>query len=106
MNTDEMEKIVEMTDLGVMKYLLGMEVLQCSDEIFICQQKYISDILNRFKMQDCKPVSTPIYTGVNLGKEEDSEEVDDSLHRSLIGKLLYLKCILLETHTSQRLKEC
>ena len=42
---DEMEKIFEMTDLGVMKYFLGMEVLQSSDGIFICQQKYISDIL-------------------------------------------------------------
>ena len=51
---DEMEKIFEMTDLGVMKYFLGMEVLQSSDGIFICQQKYISDILSRFKMQDCK----------------------------------------------------
>ena len=40
---DEMEKIIEMTDLGVMKYFLGMEVLQSSDVIFICQQKYISD---------------------------------------------------------------
>ena len=87
---DEMEKIFEMTDLGVMKYFLGMEVLQSSDGIFICQQKYISDILNRFKMQDCKPVSTPISTGVKLGKDEDFEKVDDSMYRSLIGSLLYL----------------
>ena len=87
---DEMEKIIEMTDLGVMKYFLGMEVLQSSDGIFICQQKYILDILNRFKMQDCKPVSTPISTCVKLGKDEDSEKVDDSMYRSLIGSLLYL----------------
>ena len=73
-----------MTDRG------GMEVLQCSDEIFICQQKYISDILNRFKMQDCKPVSTPISIGVKLAKDEDSEKEDDSMYRSLIGSLLYL----------------
>ena len=42
------------------------------------------------KMQDCKPVSTPISTGVKLGKDEDSEKVDDSMYRSLIGSLLYL----------------
>lgn len=46
----EMEKVFEMTDLGVMKYFLGMEVLQSGAGIFICQQKYITDILNRFKM--------------------------------------------------------
>ncbi|XP_049397289.1 uncharacterized mitochondrial protein AtMg00810-like [Solanum stenotomum] len=83
---DEMKKIFEMTDLGVMKYFLGMEVLRSSDRIFICQQKYISDILNRFKMQDYKPMSTLISTGVKLGKDADFEKVDDS------------SCILQETH--------
>ena len=58
-------------------YFLGMKVLQSSDGIFIRQQKYILDILNRFKMQDCKPVSTPISTSVKLGKDEDSEKLDD-----------------------------
>ena len=67
---DEMERIFEMTDLGVMKYFLGMELLQSSDGVFICQQKYISDIINRFEMQDYKPVSTPISIGVKLGKGE------------------------------------
>ena len=85
-----MEKIFEMTDLGVMKYFLSMEVLQSSDGIFICQQKYILDILNKFKMQDNKFMSTQISTGVKLGKDKDSEKVDDSMYRSLIGSLLYL----------------
>ncbi|XP_015081424.1 uncharacterized protein LOC107025071 [Solanum pennellii] len=72
-------------------------------------------------MQDCKPVSTPISTGVKLGKDGDSEKVDDSMYRRLIGSFLYLTAsrpdILfvvsllssfmhrLETHTSQLLKE-
>jgi len=50
----------------------------------------MSDILHRFKMQDCKPVSTPISTGLKLGKDESAEKVDESLYRSLIGSLLYL----------------
>ncbi|XP_015167259.1 uncharacterized mitochondrial protein AtMg00810-like [Solanum tuberosum] len=87
---DTMEKIFQMTNLGVMKYFLGMDVLQSSDGILISQQKYIEDILNIFKMQDCKPVSTLISTGVKLGKDEDSKKVDDSMYRSLIGSLLYL----------------
>lgn len=40
-------------------------------------------------MQDCKPVSTPISNGVKLGKDENSEKVDNSMS-SLIGCLLYL----------------
>ena len=34
---NEMEKVFEMTDLGVMKYFLGMEVMQTNDGLFICQ---------------------------------------------------------------------
>ena len=34
---DEMNKVFEMTDLGVMKYFLGMEVMQSCSGIFICQ---------------------------------------------------------------------
>lgn len=85
-----MEKVFEIADLGVMKYFLGMEVWQSGNGIFICQCKYISDILNRFKMQDCKPVSSPISTGVKLGKDEDSEKMDGNMCKSLIGSLLYL----------------
>ena len=33
---DEMEKFFEMTDLEVMKYFLGMELLWFSDGTFIC----------------------------------------------------------------------
>ena len=87
---DEMAKIFEMTNLGVMKYFLGMEVLQSNNVIFICQQKYISDILNRLGMQDCKHVSTLISTGAKIGKDEDSKRVDDSMYKSLIGSLVYL----------------
>lgn len=41
-------------------------------------------------MQDCKPVGTLISTSVKLGKDEDSEIVDDSMYRSLIISILYL----------------
>ena len=36
-----MEEVFEMTDLGVMKYFLGMEVLYFNDAIFVCHHKYI-----------------------------------------------------------------
>ena len=36
-----MVKEFEMTVLGLMAYFLGLEVKQCSDEIFISQAKYV-----------------------------------------------------------------
>ena len=41
-------------------------------------------------MYDCKPMSTPISNGVNVGRDEDSEKVDYSMHKSLHRNLLYL----------------
>jgi hypothetical protein len=45
----------EMTDLGLMKYFLGIEVDQSDDGIFICQTKYANEVLKRFRMLNCKP---------------------------------------------------
>ena len=42
-----MKKEFEMTDLGLMKYFLGIEVSQTDDGIFICQTKYAKDVCTR-----------------------------------------------------------
>ena len=51
-SVDEFKKTMktdfEMTDLGMMKYFLGIEVNQSEDGIFICQNKYAKDILKMF----------------------------------------------------------
>ena len=41
-------KEFDMTDLGLMKYFLGFQVRQSIGEIFICQEKYIEDLLKIF----------------------------------------------------------
>jgi hypothetical protein len=48
----------EMKDLGMMHYFLGLEVWQKPDEIFLCQGKYVVEILKRFDMMDCKSMPT------------------------------------------------
>ncbi|XP_022869102.1 uncharacterized protein LOC111388579 [Olea europaea var. sylvestris] len=50
----------EMTDLGVMKYFLGIQVKQSKGEIFISQEKYTEDLLKKFHMENCKSISTPM----------------------------------------------
>ena len=50
----------EMKDLGLMHYLLGLEVWQRPGEIFLSQGKYIVKLLKRFGMVDCKSVLTPM----------------------------------------------
>ena len=48
-----MEKEFEMTDLGHMRYFLGLEVKQLETDIFVSQERYVEDILSKFKMVRC-----------------------------------------------------
>lgn len=87
-----MKKEFEMTDLGLMKYFLGLEVKQTKTGIFICQEAYAKEILKRFNMEECKPVRTPMETGTKLSRFGGGDRVDASLYRSLVGCLRYLTC--------------
>lgn len=80
----------EMSDLGMMHYFLGQEVVQSAYGIFISQKKYVQDILDRFKMQDCIPVSTPAEFGLKLNKDHDGKKVDNTLYKQIVGSLMYL----------------
>jgi hypothetical protein len=52
----------EMSDIGLMHCFMGMEVWQEEGHIFVGQGKYVADILNRFQMEDCRPILTPMVT--------------------------------------------
>ena len=85
-----MKKEFEMTDLGLMKYFLGIEVSQTDDGIFICQTKYKKDVLKRFNMLNCNPTSTPVATGLKLRKEDKGTKVYPSFFKILVGNLMYM----------------
>jgi hypothetical protein len=46
----EMLNVLEMTDLGLMSYFLGIKVKQSNDGIFICKKKYTKEILKKLKV--------------------------------------------------------
>ena len=50
----------EIKDLAMMHYFLRMEVWQNADEISLGQGKYTIEILKRFRMMDCKSLTTPM----------------------------------------------
>ncbi|GJX95532.1 putative ribonuclease H-like domain-containing protein [Tanacetum coccineum] len=58
--------------------------------IFLSQDKYVKDILNKFDFRTIKPASTPIEAHKSLGKDEEGEDVDVHTYRSMIGCLMYL----------------
>eukprot|EP00253_Pinus_taeda_P031295 PITA_31295 len=86
-----------MTDLGHLHYFLGLQVLQSKEGISLSQSKYACDLLRHFHMEDYKPAPSPFQSGAKLLVTFTSPEVDATLYRQLVGKILYL------THTHPNL---
>ena len=72
---------IEMKDLGMMHYFLGMEVWKNADGISLGQGKYAVEILKMFKMMDCKAMTTHMALNLKL--------LSDAYQRWLI-----LRCIV------------
>lgn len=59
-------------------------------EIFLGQGRYATYILKRYKMQDFRPMSTPMITNWKKIDASYDKDVDPTLYRQLIGSLMYL----------------
>jgi hypothetical protein len=86
----ELASEFDMKDLGLMHYYLGLEVWQKCGEVFLGQGKYAIKIIQKFGMMDCKSMDTPMNADIRKVKVPDSDLVDPSLYRQLIGSLMYL----------------
>ncbi|GJT46231.1 putative ribonuclease H-like domain-containing protein [Tanacetum coccineum] len=85
-----MHKKFQMSSMGELTFFLGLQVTQKDDGIFISQDKYVDEILKKFGFSIVKTTSTPMDTSKPLMKDENAEDVDVHLYRSLIGSLMYL----------------
>ncbi|KAF7802927.1 YtfP isoform A [Senna tora] len=58
--------------------------------LFESEQVYTLDLLKKFKMADCAPVSTLMITGKQYSKLEGSPIKDPTLYRQAVGSLQHL----------------
>ena len=90
---DKLASKFKMTDGGPAKLLLGMQIAQKDGEITVSQHNYVLEILEKFKMQDCKPVSTP-GSGPEIEKESENaillDEAETKVYQGIVGSLLFL----------------
>ena len=66
-----MQNEFEMSLLGELSFLLGFQIRQRNQGIFISQTKYIREMIKRFGMEDCKPITTHMQTNCKLNKYDD-----------------------------------
>nr|GEY56306.1 putative ribonuclease H-like domain-containing protein [Tanacetum cinerariifolium] len=71
----------QMIPMGELTFFLGLQVKQKSDGIFISHDKYVDEILRKFKYADFKPASTLMDKEKALLKDSDGDDVDVHLYR-------------------------
>ncbi|KAK2438086.1 putative mitochondrial protein [Trifolium repens] len=79
----------DMTNLGSLKYFLGLEFTKTSCGILIHQKKYVSDILKRFAMVNCNPANTPMETASSLNEDNEGKSVNSTHYKQIVGSLRY-----------------
>nr|GEX87957.1 hypothetical protein [Tanacetum cinerariifolium] len=80
----------QMSSMGELTFFLGLQVKKKRDGIFISRDKYVAEILKKFRLTEGKSASTPIDTEKPLLKDPDGKDVDVRTYRSMIGSLMYL----------------
>jgi hypothetical protein len=87
----------DMKDLGPAKKILGMEIQRDrhAGTLFLSQKSYIEKVLERYNLNNCKPVATPFASHFKLSwrqcpaNEEDKEYMSRVPYSSAVGNLMY-----------------
>ena len=93
----EMSKFVQITDLGELHWILGIEVHKIWEDkqILLSQRSYIDSILRRYGFDDAKPVSTPMDTDVRLSSAQSPSSTKEFAkmrnipYHKAVGSLIY-----------------
>nr|GEY96840.1 hypothetical protein [Tanacetum cinerariifolium] len=80
----------QMSAMGELTFLFGLQVLQKKDGIFLSQDKYVGDILKKFGYSDVRSANTSRDKENPWGKDRPGKDVELNLYRSIIGSLMYL----------------
>lgn len=82
-----------MKDMGRLHHFVGMKIVQDdkTGDVWIGQDCYAKDVLQRFGMENCKPAPTPMDPGLKLRAATDDDQiVDPDVYQAAVGSLLYL----------------
>ena len=81
----------EVKDMGRLHYFLGVRIVQNEGNVWIGQDRYLEEVLEKFGMQNAKSVATPMEQNAKPQQvTKDSELFDSKLYQSAIGSLMYL----------------
>lgn len=92
-----MNEFVEVTDLGEIHWLLGIEVKRNREEgkLMLSQRSYINSSLRHFGFEDAKPSSIPMDPSIHLSTDQSPKSTTEVArmqripYREAVGTLMY-----------------
>ena len=85
-----MSQEFEMSLMGELTFMLGLQIKQCEGDIFISQEKYARELVKKFGLEVANIAKTPMAHNALLDLDEIDKKVDEHQYRCMIGSLLYL----------------
>ncbi|KAF7804256.1 Retrovirus-related Pol polyprotein from transposon TNT 1-94 [Senna tora] len=77
----------QMKELGQLNHFLGLEIDRSEEGIFLHQRKYSKDLLKKFGMLHCKPISTPMETNARMCAHEGKDLEDVTMYQKLVEEV-------------------
>nr|GFA09911.1 uncharacterized mitochondrial protein AtMg00810-like [Tanacetum cinerariifolium] len=94
---DEFEALMkgefQLSAMGELTFFLGLQVKQRPDGMFISQDKYVQEILNKFDLGSVRTATTPYEAPKPKSKNEYDSPVYVHLYRSIIGSRMNLTAL-------------
>lgn len=91
--SDHLERHFNIRRIGDVRQCLGIEFCRKEDTITMSQGGYIDEVLKRFGMEECNPVSTPLDPSLKLEKA-NNKPPQNVPFQELVGCLTYLVSII------------
>ena len=80
----------EMKDLEDMCYFLGIEVIRTPEGIWLSQRQYVLDMLSKYGMASCKPISVPLDQNGKVSADASYVLEDAIEYMKIVGSMIYV----------------
>ncbi|GJT01786.1 retrovirus-related pol polyprotein from transposon TNT 1-94 [Tanacetum coccineum] len=81
----QMTKKFEMSMMGELTYILGLQIKQDDKGISICQEQYTMNLLKKYEIFDSSSVKTPMVPPNNLGPDLAGKPMNETSLKECIG---------------------
>ena len=93
----EIAKFVDITDMGELSWILGVEIKRIREErrILLSQRSYLDSIQRRYGLEDLKPITTPMDPNIRLTSAQSPSTTKEIAsicnvpYHEAVGSLLY-----------------